>query len=234
MNITPIIFFDMVAAILVLALALIAIIIYLFRVLKDFHSCAKAKYGTLQENGNIPDATKMKAVKIIDDANNQALDIVNSVTLSTNATSERLKESLEHISSTQIEEFKKTTSDFIKIYSQVLQDLKIKNIEVFQKTSEDIEVNTAAEIKNFKESMQKLTTLSQGEVKKKIDVDYETLKKEIEEYRKIELQKIDSKIYGFLEKISKLVLGKALNLSEHGDLIEKSLEKAIKEGAFKT
>src|SRR3989344_1660268 len=111
--------------------------------------------------------------------------------------------------------------------------IKAKNIEVFQNVSKDIEINTTEEIKNFKESMQKLTTLSQEEVKKKIDTDYEVLKKEIADYKKEELQKIDSGIYELLEKISKIVLGKALSLADHEGLIEKSLEKAKKEGVFR-
>jgi hypothetical protein len=224
MNIEPIIFFDMIATILILALCLITVVIYLSRTTKSLHA---------QKDADISDQTRAKAVKIIDDANNKALDIVSKVTLSTDAASENFKENLSRTSSTQIKEFEKATSDFTVLYSQILQDLKTKNIEVFQNASKDIEINTMEEIKNFKESMQKLTSSSQKEVKKKIDTDYETSRKEIEDYKKEELRKIDSGIYELLEKITKEVLGKALSLSEHEDLIEKSLEKAKKEGVFK-
>lgn len=213
----------MAATILVLALALVAIVFYLSRITKTLHA---------NPNANLLDTAGIKAIKIIDDANNQALDIVNKVTLSTDAASERFKEDLARVSSVQIKEFEKATIDFTNTYSQILQDLKTKNIEVFQNVSKDIETNAMEEIKNFKESMQKLTTLSQKEVREKIDSDYEIAKKEIESYKKAELQKIDSGIYELLEKIAKIVLGKALSLSEHEDLIEKSLEKAKKEGVF--
>ena len=82
--------------------------------------------------------------------------------------------------------------------------------------------------------MEGLTVSSEKLVQKKIDTDYLTVKKEIQNYKEIELKKIDQEIYGLLEKVSKLVLGKALTLSEHEDLIEKSLEKAKKEGVFKS
>jgi len=233
MNITPIIFFDMVATILILALCLAAVVYYLSRITKTLHANLNMKDTSFQKNTDLLDTARIKAVKIIDDANNRALDIISKVTLSTAAASENFKENLSHASFVQIKEFEKATSDFIVLYSQILQDLKTKNIEVFQNVSKDIEVNTMEEIENFKESMQKLTTLSQKEVKKKIDIDYETSKKEIEDYKKEELRRIDSGIYELLEKISKIVLGKALSLSEHEDLIEKSLEKAKKEGVFK-
>ncbi len=223
----------MIAAILILAIGLVVVVFYLSRVTKTLHANLNMKDEAFQKNANLLEEARTKAVKIIDDANSKALDIISKVTLLTNITSESFKKELSQASSAQIKEFEKKTSDFTVLYSQILQDLKTKNIEVFQNVSKDIEANTMEEIKNFKESMQKLTTLSQKEVRGKIDTDYETSKKEIEDYKKEELRKIDSGIYELLEKISKLVLGKALSLSEHEDLIEKSLEKAKKEGVFK-
>jgi len=233
MNVAPIIFFDMVASILILSLALIAIVLYLSQINKSLHANLNMKNEAFQKNAQEIEEARTKAVKIIDDANNQALDIVNKVTLSADVASENFKQDLARVSSAQIKEFEKATSNFTTLYSEILQDLKTKNVEVFQNVSKDIEVNTFEEIKNFKESMEKLTVSSQKEVKKKVDLDYEAFRKEVENYRKEELQKIDSGIYELLEKVSKLVLGKALSLDEHEDLIEKSLEKAKKEGVFK-
>lgn len=222
----------MAAAILILALILVAIIFYLLKA-KILHADSGMKDDAFQKNADLLSETRIKALRIMDDANNQALDIVNKATLSTDSASENFKSEISHASSAQIKEFEKVTSDFIALYSKVLQDLKIKNIELFQNISKDIEVNTAEEIKNFKETMQKSTSSFQNEVKKKIDADYEISKKEIESYKKAELAKIDSEIYRLLEKMAKIVFGKTISLSEHEDLIEESLEKAKKEGAFK-
>lgn len=224
MNIEPIIFFDMAATIFILAVALVAVVF----------SKPKMTDENLKKNTDLLDEAQQKAVKIIDEANSRALDIINKANLATDIASETFGQEIARVSSLQIKEFEKTTSDFTKLYSQTLKDLKSKNIEVFQNVSKDIETSTDEEIKNFKESMEKLTTLSQKEVKKKIDTEYQTTVKEIENYKKEELKKIDSDIYELLEKISKLVLGKALNLSEHEDLIEKSLEQAKKEGVFRS
>lgn len=233
MNITPIIFFDLVASILILSLALAIVVFYLSRITKNLHTNSGIKDESFQKNANLLEEARAKAIKIIDDANSQAIDIVSKVTLTADVASESFKEDLARASSIQIKEFEKATSDFTTLYFQILRDLKTKNIEVFQNVSKDIESNTMDEVKNYKESMQKLTTLSQKEVRRKIDSDYAIFKKEIEIYKKEELEKIDSEIYELLEKIAKKVLGKALNLSEHENLIEESLEKAKKEGAFK-
>jgi hypothetical protein len=229
MNISPIVFFDMTAAIFILALGIVLIV---YRLFKNTKTPLNIKEEISSGNIETPDEARTKAVKIIDDANSKALDIIANATLSRDLTLGVIKQEVSRVSSVQIEEFEKATSDFTKLYLQVLQNLKIKNIEVFQNLSKDIEINTMAEIKNFKESMQKLTTLSQQEVKEKIDADYATARKQIEDYEKEKLGKIDSKIYEILETTAKLVLGKAFSLSEHEELIIKSLEKAKKEGIF--
>ena len=211
----------MAAAIAILALSFVGVVFYISHVLKK-------QYG----RGQLNDATD-KTAKMIDDANSKALDIINKANLSTDIASEKFNKEITNIVTSQVKTFEKTTSDFIKLYNQVLQDLKIKNIEVFQNVSKDIEVNTIAEIKNFKESMEKLTISSEKLVKKKIDTDYETLRIEIVDYKQRKRKKIDDEIYAILERVSKLALGKALNLSDHEDLIRKSLEKAKKEGVFR-
>ena len=213
----------MVAAIFILSIALVALVFYCSSITKKQHSEG--------DMGNLSD-TRQKAAKIIDEANNRALDIINKVDLSTDIASSNFNQEVKRIASLQIEEFEKATSDFMKLYAQVLQELKSKNIEVFQSVSKDIEINTTEEIKNFKDSMEKLTVSSQDLVGKKIDTDYRAAKKEIDDYKEGKLKKIDDEIYQLLEKISKLVLGKTLSLSEHEGLIQKSLEKAKKEGAF--
>lgn len=230
MNIEPIILFDMLAAVIILSFGLVGAIFYFAHHTKkyQFHTQDNA----LNDNSTLLEETRIKAVKIIDEANSRALDIVNKVNLSTDQASDKFNQEIVRVATEQIKGFEKATSDFSKLYSEILQDLKSKNIEVFQNVSKDIETNTTGEIKDFKESMEKLTILSQETVRKKIDTDYENIGKEIENHKKEELKKIDENLYKALEKISKMVFGKAINLSDHEDLVQKSLDTAKKEGIF--
>jgi hypothetical protein len=233
MSIESVIFFDLVITVFILVVALIAVGYYFWHYVKKVNGKINITGNDAEKNADPLAQAREKAIKMIDEANNKALDIISKATLSTDTVSETFKQEMSHTSSIQVKEFKKATSDFTKVYFQILQDLKIKNIEAFQNVSKDIEINTTKEITNFKESMEKLTTLSQNEAKKKIDADYTVLKKEMEDYKNQELQKVEEGIYELLENVSKLVLGKALSLSEHEELIEKSLKEAKKEGIFK-
>lgn len=53
--------------------------------------------------------------------------------------------------------------------------------------------------------------------------------REIENYKKERLKEIDEKIYRMLGEIAKKTIGKAIDLSTHEELVEKTFEKAKKE-----
>ncbi len=188
--------------------------------------------GAFQESEKLLSEARKKAVKMINDANGRAIDIINKANLSADIASNTFNQQISHIASMQIKEFEKDSSNFIKLHHQMLLDLKSKNIELFHSLSKDIETNTVGEINNFKVSMENLTSESQNLVRKKINADYEAAKKEIENYKNEEFRKIEDQIYALLEKVSNLALGKTISLSDHEDLILKSLEKAKKEGTF--
>jgi len=232
MNLTPILFLDLAIVISVLILALGLACFYLFRLTRHSRSVVKMKDESVKENAALLNEARIKATRIIDDANSQALDIISKANLFSGASSEVFEKSLSDVSSAQIKEFDKASSNFTALYFRVLQDLKTKNIEMFQNISKNIESDTLKELDNFKDSMEKLTTSSQNEVKKKITTDYESLQKEIEDCKKKKLEEVESQIYEVLERIAKLALGKALSLSEHEALIEKSIEKAKEKGVF--
>lgn len=225
MTLTSLVFFDMIAAIFILALALVVVV---------FHKTRKSADETLKENTHLLDEARKTAAKMIDDANSRAIDIINKANLSSEIASSTFNQQISHIASSQIKKFEKDSADFMNLYHQILLELKSKNIEMFQSLSKNIETDTIGEVKNFKDSMENLTLSSQNLVREKIKADYETAQKDIENYKNEELKKIDGQIYSLLERISNLVLGKTVSLSDHEDLILKSLEIAKKEGVFKT
>ena len=165
----------MILAIFILSVALVGVAFY------SIHSINKLRSSG--SSSDLLDSARQKAVKMIDDANSKAMDIVNKTNLTTGITSDNFNQEIKRIASLQIKEFEKATSDFMKLYTHVLQDLKSKNIEVFQNISKDIEVNTMGEIKNFTQSMEELTVSLQKLVRKKIDTDYTQAKKEIKDYK---------------------------------------------------
>lgn len=236
MSLNPLIFFDLVITIFILALTIIIIIVYFLRSIKKFHlyqiENQNLKDGVAKKNSSTLDEARNRAVKIIDEANNKALDIIQRANLFTNISDDALKRELRNVTQLELKSFEKATSDFIKVYEAVLNELRLKNVEIFQNVSKNIEINTLEEIKKFKNVIEQETISSEKLVKKKIDHEYSLAKKDIDTYRQNQLNMMDDKIYEILENVSKLVLGKTINLSEHEMLIIDSLEKAKNEAIF--
>jgi F0F1-type ATP synthase membrane subunit b/b' len=176
--------------------------------------------------------TEDKAVKIIDDANSKALDIIKNANFFVDNSKNEFDKELRDISSDRVKAFEKTTSEFLEFYENTLKDLQSKNIEIFQNISKDIEESANSEIKNFKSAIEKQTIQAESLAEKKINEQHLLAQKDIDTYKQNEIAKINQNIYKLLERVSNLVIGDSLSLSEHEKLIQDALTKAKKEGLF--
>ena len=215
MNVDPIIFFDLVIALFILSLALVIVVIYLSKTMKKLHfyliEQEHLKADIAKNNMALLDETRNRAVKIIEDANLFSQDT---------------KESFN-------KQLTSATSDFVKLYGNALNDLKAKNIEIFQNISKNIEISTLSEIKKFKEIIEQETIDSEKMVKQKVEHEYNLTKKSIGDYKEAQIKKIDAEITAIIQRVSEIVLGKAISLTDHEQLIINALEEAKKEGVFK-
>lgn len=236
MNLNPIIFFDLIITIFILAITIVVLIFYLLKstkklqLLRAEHESAKATIA--KNNLSILNEARNKAIRIIDEANNKAMDVVQRSNLFINITNDNFNKELKTLAEKEFNNFEKATSSFIGEYVSVLSDLKSRNVEIFQNISNNIEIATLEEIRKFKNIIEQETISSQKMIGNKVDHEYSLAKKDIEVYRQDKLKLIDEKIYEILERISRIVMGKALDLSDHEQLIIQSLEEAKKGEVF--
>src|SRR3989344_5741963 len=221
MSINSIIFFDLVITIFILALALIIVLILLLKSIRKSHLYEIENINSKSNNSSLLDEARNKAVRITDQANNKALDIIQKANLFVNVKNYDFNKELKSVTQKELKAFEKTTLDFIKVYENVLNDLKTRNVEIFQNISNNIETSTLGEIKKFNSVIEQETISSQ-----------KMLAKDIDAYRQDRLRIVDERIFEILEKVSKLVLGKAISPSDQEALIIDSLEKAKKEAIF--
>lgn len=226
MTIEPIIFFDLVAAIFILVIGLTVFAFLYARLLNKLH-LAKKEEDHLKEQLNqkatvLLETARDKAFQIINQAGLSALEIVGKTKVYDNKAKQALDLKLKDIS-----------DEFLIIYKEMLEELKRDNINIFKIMSKDIEKDTLDEVKDFKEILCRETLASQKIVEEKIEKEYAQAEEELKAYKEAKLRKIDDSIYEILKTISKIVLGKAIPLEEHEQLIIEALNRAKKEGVFK-
>lgn len=91
-----------------------------------------------------------------------------------------------------------------------------KNVAKLEKDSEEVR-------EVFKASFEKI-------LGRKVDQAIATAQGQIDDYKATQIEGLEEKVQEKVQELAKEVLGKAISLSEHEDLVMKSLEKAKKEG----
>lgn len=87
-------------------------------------------------------------------------------------------------------------------------------------------------LQEVKKSMDDQKTTAQFYLQKKVDEEFERARKEIEEYKAYERNKIETKIEDIIKNTSKDVIHASLNPNQQKELIMEALEKAKADGVF--
>ncbi len=98
--------------------------------------------------------------------------------------------------------------------------------------SEDMKEEVVAEFEEFTDSLEKSTFDSEKLVEEQTRKEYEELRHKMKEYERNKLEKIDSNMLRIIARVSKQVIGDALSMEKHADLVMKSLQEAQEESLF--
>ncbi|OGH18084.1 MAG: hypothetical protein A3C22_03175 [Candidatus Levybacteria bacterium RIFCSPHIGHO2_02_FULL_37_10] len=237
MSIDPLIFFDIIAALFILAVALAAMAISYSQLVRKQNSNQK-KYDEILNEINRKDVdfledARQKGAQIIEGSTKKAQQIIEESQTLSSEYRKQLDEALETLIKHQTSYFEKASQDFLSEYKKELDSLKARAIEVAQNTSKDIEEDTEREIKEFDNVLAQETFSAQKIVEGKIEEEYSTAQKEVEAYRQEMMKKLEGQIYKILEDVSKMAIGKSISLADHEQLIIDALEKAKKDGIQK-
>jgi len=155
-----------------------------------------------------------KERKILEDATFEADQIITGAQYSSSTS----KEAITHALAEMLVEIKKEAntiaSDFTSNYSGSLKQLTAQSLNEFQHVARTLEEDLQKQISQFH------TTLLPN------------LEKEIEAYKQARIKQADEMVVRIIQQASQDILNKSISLTDHQDLVMKSLEKAKKEGMF--
>lgn len=237
MIIDPLVFFDFVIAIFVLAIALAIMAVSYSQMLKKFNTYQKEADELMSQvhkrEAYLLEDARVKGGKIVEDANKKAAEIIGSSNNLNTQSKKMLDQALDTLLKHQTSYFEKVSQDFLEAYKRELDDLKQKNIEIVRNVSNNIEEDTVKEVEDFDNILQKETFAAQKIVEEKIEKEYSSAQRNVEDHKNEMLRKAEEEIYKILETVAKLTLGKSIPLAEHEQLIIDALEKAKKDGIAK-
>lgn len=233
MSINPIIFLELAFSIFVLGIALVVLILGYEKVLHSLHLAEEAKRDLSKDfyskRENILEDARRKALSIIEEANLASAHMLSQTHDFHTKSEQVLKNQVDTLLKQQNDILEKNSLELLKQYGLALENLEQKNINLFQKVSQDVERDAGAELKNFKEVLEKETFTAQKIVGQKIEEQYKKVEEELVVYRTERLKHIDESIYKILMDVSKMVLSKTLRVEDHEQLVLDALDQAKKQ-----
>jgi len=210
-------------AILVL---LILLLLGLALLLIAIHNFLSKWIGFLQADKvsgatELVDSARRKSLKLVQEANSKAQVILAQAGDISEESKTNIDRALQELAAKQ--------EDILNQTSVELKDIGLHTIE---NAAKEIEKGVLAEVSQFEDIVHKETVESEKLVEEKVNKDYQKVKEEIQKYRDEEMAKTDQSVFNVLKDVSTQVLGHALSMEEHRDLVLDALEEAKKRNLF--
>lgn len=209
-------------------IALLAILVSLYRRLTQI---GKIVNGGNDVQRTLTDAT-LKARSIVDHATSQAEAMLSDTDAFKMAMQKRVMEAYEHAFAGMKAQTDEKMVAWQKAMDGVIASTRDNNVKILQNVEADIKQGVESVTEKFMKEMQdrimalanKRQTFIEGQLSQ-IDTD-------LHNYKKEQLERIENNIYHILSRGAEEVLGQAVNLDLHQELIIKALEQAKREGVF--
>jgi tRNA(Met) C34 N-acetyltransferase TmcA len=120
-------------------------------------------------------------------------------------------------------------ADLLESYQKVMEKQKQESVTTLQNIISEMKQEVSEEVDEFTGVLHEGTVGVQKQVEQKIKEELLQSEKDLEKYEQDKLTKIDENIYQIAYKTSQMVLGQAISMKDHEDLVRRSLEQAKRE-----
>jgi type II secretory pathway component PulJ len=185
-------------------IAVIILAVVLAAVLRSYDNLWRELSRIKKEKEDIEERARTHALKILDEAKDKALEIVEDAQLKAEKNKLIVEEKLDEVSSAQIDKYK----------------------EVVQNISKVVEGEAVRELDQFKNILEKETLEAQKIIGSKINDQYSKVTEELENYRLRKITELDNKAFEVIKLVVNKIIGKTISTEEHAQLVVKALEEA--------
>ena len=145
-----------------------------------------------------------------------------------------MQDSLQKVAEETIKMVQGRSAESEKEFRTIVDEIKTDFAKEASQKLDAIEKVTKEETDDFKNILRQETLGAQEVIGRKINEDFESVRKEIADYKKAKLDEIEKNIHAILRQVILDAVGAGTTLQIQEDLIMQSLENAKKTGFFKT
>jgi hypothetical protein len=178
---------------------------------KELHDREK-KFDT--DYHHVVDEALSKERKILDDATNEASQIISQTEFVSQDSVKTIDHALETLTTDMNKEAVETANLYQSDYQKSLKELTDQSLHDFQNVSKEMQEDLRKQMTAFH-----TTLLPQ-------------LEKELTEYKEVRMQDTERLVKSVIQKVSQEVLHKSLTLDDQQKILIDALERAKREGVF--
>lgn len=194
---------------------IIGIVVYYFSVIRAKEKKIEKEQNEMDANyHHIVDEALGKERKIIDDATNEAGQIITQSKYLTAESQQEVNNAVKYVVGNIQKNGDAIAQSFIAEYTNSLRGLSSTSLTELQNVMAGIQTDLKKQIQEFHN-----TLLPQVE-------------KELDAYKKTRMQEVDQAVVTIIQKASQEIFNKTISMTDHQNAVIQSLERAKKEGLF--
>jgi len=173
------------------------------------------------------EAAYKKAHNILMNAKKRSIEIMSRAYKNQNKTDKKFDTYLKHLSNKRLKEANNYFERILVDFRKELEVDKEQQQETLKRVRDVLQKEVTEEVSQMRKNVEKETLESTRAANKKIREEYDLLEKEIDQYKREQIELATSKIGAIVSKISTEILGKSIPVEKHQNYILKQLEKEL-------
>jgi len=213
-------------------LLLLAIAVYLAYLKHQESVLKKEESRFYREADKILGRAQAKAEALMEETVAKSQEILAETKSFKKEIEENLSAIFEKAAQTHAQKLAEEVASLNQSFRDLFEEMKVKYLNQTKTILNHLEVSGQKGVGELSEVVKEETLDFRSALEKKMNEEVAKAEKEIEAYRLEQLKNIDNSLVKILSRVSQEVLGKAISLADHEELIIEALERAKREGIF--
>lgn len=175
---------------------------------------------------------RKESLHIIEKSSKKADELLQQTEVTKEMFESHLAHVLEGFSQKETQRITHLSEEFLNLYRATIESSKQQYVTTVETTVKEMATHTHESLKQFEEFLKDQTTRYESTLKQQVQTGFMSAQKEISDYKRESLRKVEEAIYRILNLVTKSVIGKALSLEDQQDLVIHALDEAKQQGFF--
>jgi hypothetical protein len=219
-------------ALLLLGFLQVVVLFALMRLLRTKPAAQELFDHTKAKSYDILHKAVQESQSMMTEAELKGLEMVSKGKLEGQQATKAFQEHLGEAESTLSKELDASVQQSQGAFEAFLKQSQAKVSEQIANNEQLIGEQSAQMVKQTQQLLEEFTGQVQTQVKAQIETEWQSVRVEVEEYKKLRMRIIDERITEIIEDVVRVALDKKFSFADHSDLLFKALEEAKHNNGF--